>query len=266
MTPISPFTGNSTARIVCNNGSIGTGFFFVFDDPNDENFNYPLLVTNKHVIEGADSAMVVINVEHEHDEKLEYLDLKIEHIPKSFIMHPSPDVDLCVFPLASVNNRAAEAGLKLKSFFFGEDNIYKEGQLLPIEDVYMTGYPNGLWDEVNNKPVTRKGITASDINQDWKGKRQFMIDMACFGGSSGSPVYIMNEGSFMHKNGISMGTRLLLLGILFAGPLVTVDGEIEIIEVPTGSVAISKTSMMMNLGIVIKATELMAFKKILGIN
>lgn len=36
----------------------------------------------------------------------------------------------------------------------------------------------------------RRGITATNINFDYNGKKEFVIDAACFPGSSGFPVFI----------------------------------------------------------------------------
>lgn len=253
----------STVRIVCDNG-IGTGFFFVFLDKEDPTKGRPLIVTNKHVVEGAQQVHLRLNLKPNKN-NLPFFDVLIKDVSQLFLHHPDPEVDLCALPLATVYGELNKHGYELDNFFFNEADFKDVQSLMPIEDIYMTGYPNGLWDEVNNKPITRKGITASDVNLNWNGKNQFMIDMACFGGSSGSPVYLMNEGSYATEDGIAIGTRFKLLGILFAGPIFHVDGEVEIVEVPTSITAVSRTGVMMNLGFVVKANELLGFKPFLGI-
>ena len=57
-----------------------------------------------------------------------------------------------------------------------------------VEDVLMIGYPNGLWDTTHNMPIIRRGTIATDIKLDYNEKKEFVIDAACFPGSSGSPV------------------------------------------------------------------------------
>ena len=47
--------------------------------------------------------------------------------------------------------------------------------LTPIEDVIMIGYPNAIMDEVNYKPVVRRGITATDLKNDYNGKSEFLM-------------------------------------------------------------------------------------------
>jgi hypothetical protein len=132
-----------------------------------------------------------------------------------------------------------------------------------MEDITMVGYPNGIWDQVNNMPVIRRGISATHPNVDWNGKPEFLIDAACFPGSSGSPVFLFNHGSYPERGGATvMGHRLKLLGILYAGPQQTVTGEIKIINVPTQNVPLAVSAIPMNLGMVIKATKLEAFEVI----
>ena len=58
----------------------------------------------------------------------------------------------------------------------------------------MVGYPNGLWDTKNDLPIIRRGITATPAFRDYCGRDEFLIDAACFPGSSGSPVFILNQG------------------------------------------------------------------------
>jgi hypothetical protein len=59
-----------------------------------------------------------------------------------------------------------------------------------------------------------------------------------------------------------MGTRIKLLGILYAGPQHTASGEIVLAPVPTQNKPMSLTSMPNNLGYVIKASELDALESI----
>ncbi|EPY4327325.1 S1 family peptidase [Klebsiella variicola] len=263
MQSISNNVNKSTIRVVCDNG-IGTGFYFAFKDKDDPNKGLPVLVTNKHVIDGAKKTVLRFNLKN-NDKGVKFHDVTIENPEQVFVRHPNPEVDLCVLPLMGIFDNVEKNGFELDYFFFDDSHIAGLSSLTPIEEVYMTGYPNGLWDEVNNKPITRKGITASDVKLKWNGKPQFMIDMACFGGSSGSPVYIMNEGTYAVSGGIALGNRFKFLGVLFAGPILQVDGSVEVIEVPTTTVSVSKTNVMMNLGIVVTSTELLVFRGLLGL-
>jgi hypothetical protein len=123
----------------------------------------------------------------------------------------------------------------------------------------MIGYPNGLWDEVNNYPLIRRGITASHpaVDHEVDGVPTTVVDIACFPGSSGSPVFLYNHGSFADKKGnLVVGGRLLFLGVLFSGPVIQADGRIVIHNIPTAAVPVAEVSLMMNLGYIVKSREL----------
>lgn len=262
----------STVRIFCNRGqSVGTGFFFDFTWEDD--YYVPVIVTNKHVIDGMTEAVLVFHTidknSGEHEKKTE---ITYHNIQANIVRHPKPDIDLCVLFLGPILSTFSDAGKEIIRTAFLEDQIFKKnGPITPfnnlssIETVHMTGYPNSLWDSVNNKPITRRGITASNIRDDWQGQPDFMIDMACFPGSSGSPVYVFDEGSFLSGNSVvsSNGGRLLLLGILHKGPVFRADGEIHIVNIPTNSKPVVKTEVMMNLGIIVRAEMLLDIKPII---
>jgi hypothetical protein len=123
----------------------------------------------------------------------------------------------------------------------------------------MVGYPNGLADEKNNLPLIRRGITATPFYIDHNGDSEFVVDCACFPGSSGSPVLIVNEGSYsLHKRPLQSGNRMVLIGILYAGPLFDAKGEIKKYKVPTTNTVI--TDIPMNLGYCIPSIKLLDFK------
>lgn len=89
-----------------------------------------------------------------------------------------------------------------------------------------------------------------------------MIDMACFPGSSGSPVFLRKNGLEKETNEDSSVTLAIkpqyaFLGILYAGPTITVDGNIVVKDIPTAAVSMAEMQTMMNLGYVIKAEKVL---------
>ena len=83
-----------------------------------------------------------------------------------------------------------------------------------IESITFIGYPSGLYDEKNKISIIRQGITATPIWNNFKGEEAFLIDAGVFPGSSGSPVFIYNQGSYPVKDGIAFGNRLQFVGII----------------------------------------------------
>lgn len=126
---------------------------------------------------------------------------------------------------------------------------------------YLTdaGYPIGLSDIYNHKPIIRKGITASHPKKNYKGKDEILVDMACFPGSSGSPVFIFNQGSYTVPEGLAFGNRILLLGVLYGGPQFNAQGILTFHNLP--NVPIPVVNIPTNLGMIIKSNKILEFEK-----
>lgn len=139
-------------------------------------------------------------------------------------------------------------------------------ELLPIEDVIMVGYPNGIWDTANNMPIIRRGITATRPGLKYNGRDEFIIDAAVYPGSSGSPVFLFNQGSYANRQGISFGTRIFLLGVVYKVFLHTAQGNIVVQNIPTQNVPMAVTGVPNNLGLVIRAERIRDFTQILRAN
>lgn len=263
----------STVRIECEySGGItgtGTGFFFQFLKDESSGKHIPVVITNKHVISGAIKGRLIFTKANAAGEPLdtEHFQMYFENFESFWRKHPSVDVDLCAMPIAPFLNEAAKKGEKLFYIALDKSLLPKKEQLedfSALEEILMIGYPNGLWDSINNKPILRKGVTATHPNRDYCGKKEFMIDAACFPGSSGSPVFIFNEGGYRDKKGnMYMGaSRIILLGVLFAGPQHTAEGSIKIIDVPTSQKSVSISRIPNNLGLIIKSERIIELENL----
>jgi len=123
-----------------------------------------------------------------------------------------------------------------------------------IEPVTFIGYPNGIWDSKNFLPVARRGSTASPIQVDFEGTPRFLIDASVFGGSSGSPVFLFNQGMFTDKSGdTSIASRLLFVGVVAAVFFRTQFNQIVAVPIPTQTQPMARQQEMIDLGIVFKA-------------
>lgn len=267
---ISEQLAHSTVRIetsTASGGGSGTGFFYRFAANGDA--HVPAIVTNKHVIEGSFRGSFVLTEKGDDENPIygQYRYFDFDNFQNHWILHPDKEVDLCAMPIAPLLHQAEERNLNFfyvpldKSLLLTEKEL---NDLILMEDVVMVGYPNGIWDEKNNMPIFRKGITATHPHLDWNGRAEFLIDAACFPGSSGSPVFLFNQGGYATKSGgLVIGpSRVKLLGVLYAGTQHTVSGEIKVVQVPTQKAAVSISSIPNNLGIVIKASQLAAFDRI----
>jgi hypothetical protein len=260
----------STVRIECEyaegGSGTGTGFFFAF--ARREQTFVPAIVTNKHVLEGATRGVFHIHLRDASGlPSIQQSDPFImDNFRAGWIFHPDPAVDLCVMPIGGLLELAEQNGrglgfVPLDMSLVPTDQEFAE--LTPLEEVLMIGYPNGIWDSRNNMPILRRGVTATHPAIEYEGRREFMIDAACFPGSSGSPVMLYNTGGYHMRGGAYAlgGTRIKLLGILYAGPQHTVTGELQIVAVPTRQDIHAVSLIPNNLGMVIQSSRLRHFEE-----
>ncbi|QQP98732.1 trypsin-like peptidase domain-containing protein [Lysobacter enzymogenes] len=267
--PVSKFSHplsklvHGTVRIECigRDGSVSSGTGYVYGFCESEKGCRPGVVTNKHVVRGA--ARVIFHLTLRKEDGSADLGsheaVAVDNVAQCCVYHPDPGIDLVAFPIGSILND----GVSGRQFFFtmiGKDTVAADDlleSLSPMEEIVMIGYPNGLWDEFHNLPIVRKGITATHPRLRLNGKPEFLIDAACFPGSSGSPVFLANIGTYLDSNGLlHAATRIALLGTLYSGPQYTAAGDVRVVDVPTDTRVVSFSSIPSNLGYVIQAREL----------
>jgi hypothetical protein len=239
---------------------VGTGFMFRFKV--DDEKGIPVIVTCKHVVDGATRCRFKLHLAGKDDPRTpsgESRFVELDQFAKRWVPHPTSKIDLCAIPLAPL--LAETQRQDLTPFWVTLDesllpSIEELAQLQAVENVLMVGYPTGLWDEVNNFPLFRRGITASHPAFDYQGESVTVVDMACFPGSSGSPVLLFDQGAYATKGGLTIGTRVKLLGVLFQGPMFSAEGKIVIKDIPTAQRATALTDVMVHLGFIVKAREL----------
>lgn len=263
---------HSTVRIECTNDageqSSGSGFFFSFFEHNGS--YTPAIVTNKHVVINSRKGKFHLTLKNSDGMPIygSHISFEIENFENSWIGHPDNNVDLAIFLIGPVLNKCQQDGRPVFYVPLAKTLIPTQeilSSLTAMEDIIMVGYPNGIWDSVNNTPIIRRGITATPIFIDYEGKQEFMIDAACFPGSSGSPVLLLNQGSYPNKEGsLVVGTRVYLLGVLYAGPQHTATGTIIVANIPTDMRPIPISRIPNNLGICIKSNRIMEFERVLA--
>lgn len=189
----------NTVRIEASDGSSGTGFFFNFTEGD---LTVPVLITNKHVVNYNNHEMVKFFLHLSEKDGSTTQNYAIT-LQTEWIFHS--EKDLCftfINPIfEEVNKRTG------KQVFYRANeeslipNKVKLRELSALEEIVMIGYPIGLWDSKNNYPIFRKGYTASHPAYDFNTKGIGLADIAAFPGSSGSPIYILNENGYSDKKG-----------------------------------------------------------------
>lgn len=247
-------------------GGSGTGFIFHVRDGKGECF--PAIITNKHVISGAEDCFYNLTAKTAGGlpELGSYKQFRIRNCESNWIVHPDPDIDLAMHPIGR-DRSGVDIDVWQMYYVPILDSFVSRQMLLnklhSLEDIIMLGYPSGLWDEKHNLPIIRKGTTASHPKLNYGGRDEFLIDAACFPGSSGSPVILANIGLYQDGSVMQSGARFSLLGVLYAGPQYSASGKITVVEVPTQATPIAVSNIPMNLGYVIKASKILDFNGII---
>ena len=263
----------STAKVCCKikkDGqeliSTGTGFIMYLCQDDVKSVCIPVLITNKHVVDGSYSTSFELCLRDEHNTPCDTETLAIEYSGNPWIYHPNNNVDLACLPIGSSLNELEKKGIHLFYVPLTKDLMITPGYLditTAAENIIMVGYPKGLSDTYNHKPIIRQGITASHIKKDYLGKKEFLMDIASFHGSSGSPIFILNEGIYKDINGhMSIGSHIAFIGILYAAPRNLEKGILQFDYIPSLPTPI--LDIPINLGIAIKAEEILAFEPILS--
>lgn len=253
------------------NGAMGrgTGFMLTFF-PEGGSFN-PTLITNKHAVDNAEALTLRLSMSSpkEYGRLTGFAEYKLHPGWEAhWYPHPDPDVDLGALAIAPILNDLTDAGHAGYGQSFSEHDIIPaeaRDALNVIEPIYMIGYPTGLSDAKHNLPLVRKGITASAPAIPFNGKREFLIDCACFPGSSGSPVVLTGEAEVIPQKGGAIIRRRprQLIGVLYAGPQWTAEGNITLNPSPTSADGKSSTPLMINIGLVIQAERILELKPLI---
>lgn len=239
--------------------STGTGFFYWFKRSLEDQAHAPAIVTNNHVLEGATQLRLVVTG-RKGDGPVEQLEITCPLTQLQIMRHPG-GLDLCAIAIGPLLEPYGQAGYTLAVTFLNRSIVPTKEQLdelQAVNRVLMIGYPNGIWDRVNNKAIFRSGITATHPGLKYEGERNFLIDVAVFPGSSGSPVVLYENGVISSRDGWGLGgERLYLIGVVHrVFEHQTVKGELKLVDRPVDQAVVPSVYVPNNLGICLHADAL----------
>lgn len=246
--------------------SKGTGFIGSIDERAPDAkmyyppYNYsgptiPFLFTNKHVIQKKEVkegcyvdledqdhiTMTLRFIRHnEQYTNLKELDFKAARIKisyrnlKKYIIVDDENVDVVAICLHDLFDTLYTQADELKGFlpyYYGIDmKIAFDQKLKGFEtgsEVFLFGYPQGIYDEINYLPIGRFGHCSCNPQVL---KERFLVDIASFPGQSGAPVFFKKESlmflglqtnanNIINKSNTTNSIQKNLVGIFTAGPI-----------------------------------------------
>lgn len=231
----------------------GTGFVINYQFNGEV---YPVLITNKHVFEGAQqAAFTMVRADGGGPSTSGTRLTVVDFGPKSWAGHPDSAVDVAAMFLGGIIQGMSDMSAPAFYKGFAPEQLASQAEvdeLDSIEQVTFVGYPNGLFDSASMLPIARRGQTATPIFNNYNALPAFLIDASIFPGSSGSPVVLFDKGTFTTRDGTThVGTRLSLLGVVAAVHTRKVQGEVQMV-----SQGVATFDDMIDLGIVFKSSAI----------
>ncbi|TGP96238.1 MULTISPECIES: serine protease [unclassified Mesorhizobium] len=242
-----------------NNRAVHTGTGFFYRLKVDEK-DVPLIVSNKHVLSGKTwIEFDFAAIDHQGNRVFGPSNkVRVEPGQLPIFEHPDENVDLAAIPLNPMIEGLIGDGKNPHLLQLTKDNFalsHVEAILHAATSVLMVGFPNGIMDEANNLPVVRRGTLATHYRANYLGQTNFVIDIAAFGGSSGSPIFAFFESMMPDGQGnvaLIAEPQIFLIGVLHSGPMMTAEGKIVPAPVPT-NFQVARTDVTIHLGYCVKA-------------
>lgn len=192
---------------------IGTGFFVMRKTDNQGNA-FPYLVTNKHVLMGHET--IVIMMQEIESGKIKEMKAELFDKDKNplYRIHSNNSIDIAILPLnaqAIISNN-----LEFPAFDIDENAMsskeliakgVNEGSLL-----YMLGFPLGLVNKESKIPICRLGCVARISDEQIAESNNILVDIQNFPGNSGSPI--ISRPEFVSVANTPSFNKSVLMGIV----------------------------------------------------
>ena len=166
------------------NSEQATCFFIKRTIANQE---HHYLVTCAHVLKDAHKISIYLDYCHTETDTIEF-SKKITLRPNGAVRF-HPNCDLALLCIDSIHNKNTAADY----YRYSPVDI----SMIPSEfdsfsifqPILMLGYPSGIHDKTTNLPIARTGITSTPLHNNYKERKEFLINIPFLNGSSGSPVF-----------------------------------------------------------------------------
>jgi hypothetical protein len=206
-----------------------TGFFY-------KNNSDEYLITNRHVVIDSsqkyfpDKLKLKLHISNSDLSKNNIIEISLydKNGIKNWLEHKDYNVkkiDIVAIPLSKQTLLDSNYTLYYKSKInlFSSTNGLMDYSIQSFGNAVVIGYPLGISDTLNNLPIYRNAMIASQFGIKFNGADNFLIDAKIHPGMSGSPV-ISSPNNLLKKNNESIhSSSVVLLGILSSG-----NGNLEL--------------------------------------
>lgn len=273
---------HSTVRIeVPETDKQGTGFFYKINFGGPNAFTKVYIATNRHIVEGATAIRYVMSTASDvrTTDEAGVFPGEVHHTLETSLgrtfhggvamdilfAHPDPEVDLVLIDVTiPLGLHLATTKLRLVSLDRSWLPQPGDRRLRSIENLKIVGYPLGMWDAFNNRPIARSGSTATHPLAKFEGKSNFLVDGAVFDGSSGSPVFCYESPMYkLPDGGFSPGTKAVLLGVLWAVLEVDTQGRMVIEQISAADTGTPVLKTSLHMGVALQARHLLDIEEMI---
>ena len=199
----------------------GTGFFISEPHPSKEKEFFVYFVTAKHVIAGEEKIRIKLSQDKEGG-KEPFIDYNLNPTV-TFCHEGNKAVDIILLPII-LKERDNVKQVILERKMFATKKVREEQGMMEGDEILFIGMMPGLTGREKNPSIVRHGKLALLTNEeseiyegdDYKGKANLIYgEIATFGGSSGSPVFLRRNGmNLKGGNWHIEPDRFWLLGIM----------------------------------------------------
>ena len=165
--------------------------FFIKRTVGNQEHHY--LVTCAHVLKDAFKIHIYLDYYHTETNTIEHAK-KITLLPGDVVRF-HPECDLALLCIDSIRNK--NTSLDYYQYSPIDISMIPSGydSFSSFQSVLMLGYPSGFHDNTTNLPIVRTSITSTPLSSNYKGKKEFLINIPFLDGSSGSPILALQDNA-----------------------------------------------------------------------
>lgn len=184
----SKITAEYTNDIGENMESSATGIFYKTTKSNGEDMFF--IISNRHFFKNRNLFKFSIPVISDNVEYV--INFKIKTTPNI-----SENYDIGAIYINDAIKTISDQ-YYIKNKFIENDDLLKISScsIGILEEAITIGYPFGIFSDNSTLPLIRKGIISTPLYLKYDNKEEFLVDIFCFKGTSGSPIFLNKNNNY----------------------------------------------------------------------